>query len=187
MTKKQLAIVVVLWVLTAALLTTGIVLSAIGLRTLLGGFLDAAFAPLSGESSGSILDYEADPKHVTMAVVGAACLLAGSVLFTVSYRMQRSFGRDKRSVPSAQSQAQAILRDIGLSSENRAPQSTAERYCVRCGRPIDSAEYAFCPYCGAKAVEIEQVQPTAPRKCMYCGGALDENEEVCPVCGHKVK
>lgn len=96
--------------------------------------------------------------------------------------------------------------------ETQAPQ--VNLFCMACGKPIDKEDYRYCPYCGKEVGRLGQElqalsvpidtdgievsdepmwghipaehSAKAARLCLYCGNQLKEDEEVCPICGHKV-
>ena len=189
---KQKLTVVILWCITAVLLIGGLVMLGIGLRSLASAFAEALSGSFDG-SGGGILDFAPDATMLRLSVAGGVLAVAGVIFFFVASAKQKELSKHPRTDAETQLQVQTILREMGLDAEgNRvASQSTAARYCVRCGKPIERADYAFCPYCGAKAAPVEEndlPEPAeeGPRKCMYCGKVLQKEEEVCSVCGHKV-
>jgi len=88
-------------------------------------------------------------------------------------------------------------------------------FCMGCGKPIEKDNYRYCPYCGKEVARLgqelealsvpidtagievsdepmwghipEEHKSSATRLCLYCGNELKNDEEVCPICGHKVK
>ena len=190
---KQKTVVIILWAFTIAFLAAGFVMLGIGLRAIATAFAEALADSLGGSGAG-FLDLELDPVKVRLAVAGAAMVIAGVALFVAAHVKQKELLNRPQTEAETQLQVQNILRDMGLDVEgNRvATEPKAARYCVQCGKPIDKADYLYCPYCSAKVVQIEPNEPPAartdeePRKCMYCGKTLEKDEEVCSVCGHKV-
>ena len=76
-------------------------------------------------------------------------------------------------------------------------------YCPYCGKevsriekelealavPIDvgGVEVTDEPMWGRTPVESEANKPHAKRRCLYCGAEVEDNEEVCSICGHKIR
>ena len=172
------------------LLIGGVIMLGIGLRAIATAFAEMLAAIMSG--SGSIFDFDLDTPMMRLSAVGGAMVMAGIVFFFMARTQQKELNKHRDGDVDTQLQVQTILREMGLDAAgNRVAETadTASRYCVQCGKPIDKADYQYCPYCGAKAMpaEAQEVSPRqeVPRKCMYCGKQLDEGEDVCSLCGHK--
>lgn len=58
--------------------------------------------------------------------------------------------------------------------------------CNNCGKQI-SADFKFCPYCGAKSEEETTKEDTSNIFCSSCGKSIKDDFKVCPFCGEKLK
>lgn len=178
MSTKQKTVVLVLWLVAIGSLLGGMVLVYFGASTIVSYVTGTVMNMLSTITGTEPVEVPAvTVADITKAAVGVMMVVVGIVMMRIARRISRKYKEQasaQQAPLAAQQQAELLLRQLGFdegaalrrAAEQIAPAPAAE--CARCGKPIDKADYVFCPYCGtalslAKPSPEGEQAPTPPQ------------------------
>lgn len=200
-----------LWVVALLCMLAGAVMFIVGMRPVLSILITLGEGGDAGNASSGQVGIVIG--GVVLMLVGIVLIYVASAIKRGAIRAEQEEVNSARMLMQLNKEYAEQPKPQPKPVPAEAPKGN--HFCVHCGKPIDKDDYCYCPYCGqavsnldkelqALAVPIDTdgievsdepmwgrnpVESTAraARRCLYCGTELKENEEVCPICGHKVK
>ena len=212
--KRRRVLSAALWFVALGCLVAGAVMIIIGTRPLLS-FITAVFEAMNDgdvPDFPAMKEFGVAFGGIALLLIGIIMIYVANFVTISARRVAQDKVRDAQMLMQLNSEYGERTQPADKAAIKDAPLSLG--YCMNCGKPIEKADYRFCPYCGKGIERIDQElealsvpidtgdievtdepmwghipdegKPQATRLCLYCGNELKKDEEVCPICGHKV-